>query len=94
MATTKLKGFDVISDKDADEWAKNSPEITWKHDKNYITAYRDGIELPIFIHKDKCLTKEYQFMWMQHMGDKNWVSAYDFKEAFIKALKSWDLWKI
>ena len=26
--------------------------------------------------------------------DKNWINTYNFKEAFIKALKSWDLWKL
>ena len=70
------------------------PEITWKHDKNYHTAYRDGKETPVFIHKNRCLDKEAQFEWIQHMGDKNWVNTYIFKEAFIKALKSWDLWKL
>ena len=72
----------------------SEPEITWKHDKNYLTAYRDGKEMPIFIHKNRCLDKEAQFEWIQHMGDKNWVNTYIFKEAFIKALKSWNLWKL
>ena len=72
----------------------SEPEITWKHDKNYLTAYRDGKETPVFIHKNRCLTKKAQFGWMQHIGDKSWINSYNFKEAFIKALKSWDLWKL
>jgi len=49
------------------------PKITWKHDKKYLTAYRDGKKTPYFIKKDRCFTKEDQFIWIQHMGDKSWV---------------------
>ena len=90
------KGLEVLSFNEF--MAKDyGPEITWKHDKNYHTAYRDGKETPVFlfyIHKNRCLTKKAQFEWMQNIGDKNWINTYNFKEAFIKALKSWDLWKL
>ena len=87
------KGLEVLSF--SEFMAKDyGPKITWKHDKNYLTAYRDGKETPVFIHKNRCLTKEAQFGWMQHIGDKDWIHTYNFKEAFIKALKSWDLWKL
>ena len=72
----------------------SQPEITWKLDSNYLTAYKDGKEMPYFIHKDRCLTKEDQFMWIQHLGDKNWINTYKFTKEFIKALKLWNLWKI
>ena len=52
------KGLEVLS---FDEIMKedHGPEITWKHDKNYLNAYRDGKETPVFlfyIHKNRCLT--------------------------------------
>jgi hydrogenase maturation factor HypF (carbamoyltransferase family) len=72
----------------------NQPEITWKYDKDYLSSYKDGKEMGYNIHKNRCLTKEDQFMWIQHMGDKSWVNTYKFTKEFIKALKSWNLWKI
>jgi len=70
------------------------PKITWKHDKKYLTAYRDGKETPYFIEKNNCLTKLSQFAWIEHMSSKSWVNGYQFTEAFVLALKDWDLWEI
>ena len=69
-------------------------EITWKLDNNYLTPYMDNKEMPYFIEKSRCLTKKDQFMWIQHMSDKNWINTYKFTKEFIKALKLWNLWKI
>ena len=87
------KGLEVLSLAEIME-KDHGPEITWKLDNNYLTAYRDNKEMPYFIHKSRCLTKEDQFMWIQHMGDKSWISTYKFTKEFIKALKLWNLWKI
>ena len=75
--------------------AEKHTEIIWKNDKTYISAYKNNHKEGFYhISKMQCLTKEEQFDWISHVGEKNWVNNYKFKEAFIKALKSWDLWEI
>ena len=41
------------------------PKITWKYDKDYLSSYRDGKEMGYNINRNRCLTKEDQFMWIQ-----------------------------
>ena len=92
--TKEYENFHLVRDTEADKYIKNEPKITWKHDKKYLTAYRDGKETPYFIEKNKCLTKLSQFVWIEHMGSKSWVNSYEFTKAFVLALKDWDLWEI
>ena len=67
-------------------------KITWKHDKKYITAYNSkGAEI-YWIGKDQCYSKDKQLDWVAHISEKNWAYTQEFRIAFVKALKEWDLW--
>jgi hypothetical protein len=91
--TEAIKGWDILTDKEADK--NEGTKITWKHDKEHISAYKNNHKEGFYhISKRRCFTKEEQFDWISHVCEKVWVNNYKFKEAFIKALKSWDLWKI
>ena len=86
---------EVITLKDLMKKDEKRLKIIWKSDKTHISAYKGDHKSGFYhIPKKRCLTKEEQFDWISHVGEKNWVNNYEFKEAFIKALKSWNLWKI
>tara|TARA_Y100000310_G_scaffold306934_1_gene348522 strand:- start:916 stop:1173 length:258 start_codon:yes stop_codon:yes gene_type:complete len=81
--------------KGTDITEKISETITWKHNKTYLSAYRANRKKGFYdIHKNQVKTKESQFTWFAHLTEKEWVYAHDFKEAFIKALKDWNLWEV
>ena len=85
----------VVTLKDIVKKDKKRIKITWKNNETNISAYKNNHEEGFYhISKERCLTKEEQFDWISHLGEKNWVNNYEFKEAFITALKSWDLWRI
>ena len=86
---------EVVTLKDFMKKDEKRVKIIWKSDKTHISAYKDNHKKGFYhISKKECLTKEEQFDWISHVCGKNWVINYEFKEAFIKALKSWDLWEI
>lgn len=77
--------------KDFDKRMKED-KITWKHDKKYITAYNSkGAEI-YWIGKNHCYGKGEQLDWVAHISEKNWAYTQEFRIAFVKALKEWDLW--
>ena len=79
------------SGEDIDKELKKN-KITWKHDKKYITAYNSkGTEI-YWVGKDQCYSKDQQLDWVAHISEKKWAYTQEFRIAFVKALKEWDLW--
>ena len=66
--------------------------ITWKHDKKYLTAYNYKGHEQYFVERAFCHTKDEQFDWLAQVSEKNWSVPHQFRVAFVKALKDWDLW--